>query len=615
MLKTVIFAILVMLIRPLSAASLMSHEKFVHLPPQQQRQVVVAIMELVVAMEEKYKHEVRTTGVDSEKLRQYKEFFKSVSALLLPEAHAAGERYIRYGQYLSDLSTVLNDKNRCLYGGWISVMVGDLCVHPNYSGNSRYQNYYQAESYCPGREQITCNPAVFGFKKLSDHSLFCVPAGRTNNAADNTSRECMKKALGNSADADSPEVRIQNMVDGIGRNPKDANKVFDFLIQTCACNKNDKGIISDHYMKYMRPHRTCASILRMMATVMPQCPAERSPMDSTQLSLLQNIKESTEATINNDDFENGYKGFIDGILSRDDAKAVCGGAIAPQTQSSTDCVPPKVRMLDNQCRLPCEKPDQDRGADDKCNDKCPGNALRGADGKCPDQAVVIGNTGNTDGQNTDPQKPTDPTDTTNTNPTDTTNSNTTNPTDSTNSNPVTCTDPKTVAVGNECKPLCPTQPAAATTPAAVPGATVPAATPAPANQSTETNADKTPPATPAAASGSTPASTPAPATTPDAPVDPNCVCKDGKHPESGFCEETPPTPDQPAPTTDGATLDVSIKTKAAASYTVLGKISKNPDDYTVIWFKKGNVTASVTSADTLPAKEATMDLSPVGEDA
>jgi hypothetical protein len=60
---------------------------------------------------------------------------------------------------------------------------------------------------------------------------------------------------------------------------------------------------------------------------------------------------------------------------------------------------------------------------------------------------------------------------------------------------------------------------------------------------------------------------------------------------------------------------VSIKTKAAMSYTVEGKISKNPDDYTVIWFKKGNVTAVITTADTVAAPEARVGLSDVGEDA
>ncbi|MFL5784935.1 MAG: hypothetical protein ACJ76H_10020, partial [Bacteriovoracaceae bacterium] len=101
--------------------------------------------------------------------------------------------------------------------------------------------------------------------------------------------------------------------------------------------------------------------------------------------------------------------------------------------------------------------------------------------------------------------------------------------------------------------------------------------------------------------------------TPNDPVDPNCVCKDGKHPESGFCPPTPP--DQPAPASDGATLDVSIKTKAAMSYTVEGKISKDPDNYTVIWFRKGAVSAVITAADAAkPAPEPTIGLSDVGAD-
>lgn len=335
MLKTCLFIIFVMFMKPALSASFMSHEKFAHLDYEEQRQIVIATMELVVEMESKYKHEVKTTGFNSERFRKYSEFMSQVSSLFFPEAHAAGARNQRYGQYLNQLTTILNQKNRCIYGGWVSEMRGGKCTHPL---NTQFKNLYQSENGCNGgNNKITCNPAIFGFKNVdpAKRTLFCVDAGP--NGADNTSRDCMAKALAESPEsgASSKEARIANMIEGIGRNPVDATAVFNFLIKACACDSRHSPQINADYSNYMRPHQTCYSILKMMADVTPSCQVSGQPlMNTNQTQFLNSIRGIiTDTEMRSSDVRTLYSNKLNELRTsnaefRATETAVCGGAPA-----------------------------------------------------------------------------------------------------------------------------------------------------------------------------------------------------------------------------------------------------------------------------------------------
>ncbi len=394
MLKTILFTILVMLMKPVLAASLMSHEKFVHLSYEDQKKIVIATMELVVEMESKYKHQVKTSGFDAERFRKYTEFMKAVSNLFFPEAHAA-TRNTSYGQYLQELDLITRENGRCIYGGWISSMVGDFCTHPT---ESPFKNQYQAERGCEdGRRKITCNPAIFGFKDVTatPKTLFCVPAGV--GQSDNSSRDCMQKALGLIPEdgASPPRDRMRDMISGIVGNPNAANRVFNFLIKACACDANQSRQISDHYANYMRPHQTCYSLLRMMSETIlnDECTIKNQILDSDHQSFLRYINTtlSTEQ-IRSSNVTNLYKEKVDQFVSRSDFRAICnvpppgdntltvdetpntetgtpgtgpetppGPQTNPDTPSDTNtCEPPKERVGPDRCEDPCDPATQVR---------------------------------------------------------------------------------------------------------------------------------------------------------------------------------------------------------------------------------------------------------------
>ncbi len=369
MMKTCLFFILVLLMQPIFAASLMTHEKFVHLNYEDQRKIVVATMELIVEMEEKYEHQVRTSGYNEERFRRYSELIRKVSSVIFPEAHAARTvRYERIGEYMEKFKLMINSSDKCIYGGWPSSMNGNLCVHPS---NGAYKNDYFSENNCQGINQISCNPAIFGFKHVGRATLFCVSAGRSGSAADapsdNTSRECMKKALAPSTDPNvsPPAVRIANLVDGIRRNPVDSNAVFDFLLKSCACEARTPAI-SQHYHTYMRPHRTCFSILKMMSEVMPECSASITPMSEQQSSFLANIRNSisqdeiNSATPNTIDAV--YSQVVNGFVSRPEYASICGTTPGPgPTPTPTPrCSAPDLELENGECCVPPLRPDDRR---------------------------------------------------------------------------------------------------------------------------------------------------------------------------------------------------------------------------------------------------------------
>lgn len=366
MLKILLFTFLVVIQGRASAASVMSHEKFVHLPPAEQREIVIATMKLIVELEDKYQHQVAQNGFNEERYRRYVQFMRHVSNLFFPEAHAA--RFANLNQSLTRLRTIITSTNRCLYAGWISDMgAGNKCNHPSNAWNQNVRDMYQAQSGCgtssTDRSKITCNPAIFGFKNIGSKSLFCVDAGQGrdtngNPKADNSSRDCMAKALGMyqppEPDTSPTQERLDAMITEINGNPVAANAVFDFLVEACACSPNaSRRQISQHYSNYMRPHQTCYSILRMLSEITPTCQVNGNPMmDANQTSFLASIKTLLNHTESSSEIMNAsvgttYEQRINGLVGRADLTAICGTTGGGGAVTVGECNTQTERRPDN----------------------------------------------------------------------------------------------------------------------------------------------------------------------------------------------------------------------------------------------------------------------------
>ena len=350
MLKKLFITILLVFTAPVFAGSFMNHEKFVHLSYEEQKQIVISMMNLMVEMEQQYHKKSKTTEFDQKQFERYTDMMRKFSNLLFPDAYAA--RNSTYGEYVVELRRLVSTRNgnKCLYGGWISEMgAGNKCTHPGFSYS---RALYQTETGCnDGRNEITCNPAIFGFKNVARKTLFCVQAGEAG--ADNSSRDCMDRALNAPADANtsSKEERINNIIAGIAARPQDANAVFDFLLQACAC---DAGKVSPqmsaHYAGYMRPHQTCLGILKMMSEFGPGCAAASQPFDPNQLRYLAGIKDilTLDQIRDNANVTTSYRNALTSLRTqntefRNSEAAVCGTTPGPVTGG--EC--PENRRRDN----------------------------------------------------------------------------------------------------------------------------------------------------------------------------------------------------------------------------------------------------------------------------
>lgn len=445
MLKIFLFAILVVFQGLASAASIISHEKFVHLSYPEQRRIIIATMKLVVELESKYQHEVKTSGYSEERFRKFSSLIRGVVSVLIPEAHAAPD--IAFGTALADLRRLVNDRDRCLYAGWVSDMnpTSRKCNHPANAWNQQIRSRYRSTAGCgtgrADRSRISCNPAIFGYKDVARGTLFCVDAGEGADAngvakSENSSKQCMQKALGLSdppeQDASPTETRLQDIADRLAETPEAANAVFDFLIRACACDARVSPQISTHYSNYMRPHQTCYSILRMLSEVAPRCQIDGQPLaDANQRTFLQSIngllsrEEVTAANI-----RSTYQSKIAPLVSGADIREICGPDGVPDgggiTVDNTDTTPnpdptpdptpdpdsndEEIVVTGTRCRAPDVLLTVNEGAENEtssccraathvvvgegtarqCLEKCPNNATRNSEAPfaCPEAAAT-----------------------------------------------------------------------------------------------------------------------------------------------------------------------------------------------------------------------------------
>jgi hypothetical protein len=388
MLKTTIIAIMLLMISLSAGAGrlVMSHSDFIHLSDVEKDKYIIKLMELSIELESRYKHETAQHGFSQERFDRYSKILNQLkSALFIPSAYADSRGGARTsptvrggGQVRTNTSGPLkaatkdprtwegmakdwnnllkekrDSKDTCIFAGWISrtVMIKGkpTCTHPDFIDGDQPNRHIRPngeiskESFAypypkPGskcgrddKKMIQCNPLIFGYKKQSDESLFCVEAAE---GAHNSSFNCMKAALNTEAtDQDSREQRLKFLRDKLSKPENQAlfNDVWGFTYKTCLCptiaadSKGNKTF-SQSYQDYMRPHRTCYGLMEMMADTANSCtPTDKFPMaDTTIFKKLQEQIKRTGLTESQADTQ--YTNFLT-TIQKDNAteyKAVCG---------------------------------------------------------------------------------------------------------------------------------------------------------------------------------------------------------------------------------------------------------------------------------------------------
>ena len=104
----------------------MNHERFVHLSEEDKRAVIISTMELMVELESKYQHEVKTTGFSFERFQKYVHVIQKFQNLIFNNAYAAAspESIIALTKLADQFSDLLNTlgTNGCVIGGYVSIM-------------------------------------------------------------------------------------------------------------------------------------------------------------------------------------------------------------------------------------------------------------------------------------------------------------------------------------------------------------------------------------------------------------------------------------------------------------------------------------------------------------
>ncbi|WPU63745.1 hypothetical protein [Peredibacter starrii] len=321
---------------------IMSHDRFVYLTDSEQEQVIIKTMEFVVELEESYQYEVATYGYNENRYRLYTSMMRKVVSFLMNEAHADTTNLLQTqgkGVTLADAlpkpkdttplvlkqpakveqkvpaslarpkksweqladefykNVTTKSSSKCIYAGWVSEMQGKpaLCVHPSFinpksPGSVPESMTYAQQDGCTGRNQITCNPVIFGYKSESEKSLFCVPAGIPESH--NSALNCMKAALSDTAEAktDSKEKRLQHLRERLVAKPDAFANVQKFIYQYCICETSPDGTNKEYHDR-IRPHRTCFGMIEMVAET-SICEEPKIDIDTTIFKKLRDAATS-----------------------------------------------------------------------------------------------------------------------------------------------------------------------------------------------------------------------------------------------------------------------------------------------------------------------------------
>lgn len=299
--------------------------EFHNLTPKQQDEFVISIMELAVEIESRYELEVAKSGFDWNKYRQYTLIIEKINNFLMNSAYAkpqkkkaskprgkktnvVSEMAKNFG-YLGDQFNQImeGDKkdNKCLYAGWVSEIVNGKCTHPlNLKGT--IANAYK-KGDC-GKNQISCNPLIFGYKSAQNKTLFCADAGVAHSV--NSSVNCMRQALADppAPGADLKEARLSFLKENTA---KYIDNIQKLVFKTCICEPKENPLpnqkINEAYRGKIRLTRTCWGLVN---TVKESClTSDRPIFDKEFAKNLQSI-EAELISKDNDAVDEKYTAFL-----------------------------------------------------------------------------------------------------------------------------------------------------------------------------------------------------------------------------------------------------------------------------------------------------------------
>lgn len=390
---------------------IMSHDRFVYLTDSEQEQVIIKTMEFVVELEESYQYEVATYGYNENRYRLYTSMMKKVVSFLMSEAHADTIGILetqgkninladalpkekdttplvlkqpakevpktpallakpkKSWEQLADefyKNVTTKSSSKCIYAGWVSEMQGKpaLCVHPSFinpksPGSVPESMTYAPQDGCTGRNQITCNPVVFGYKSESEKSLFCVPAGVPESH--NSALNCMKAALSDTAEAktDSKEKRLQHLRERLVAKPDAFANVQKFIYQYCICETSPNGTNKEYHDR-VRPHRTCFGMIEMVAET-SICEEPKIDIDTTIFKKLRDAATSGKISKSSGGgaIDSFYKKFLKDVKtsSPTEYQALCpNDSVAPKPEEKKPEIvadtKPKHSCIEIKCIIP-----------------------------------------------------------------------------------------------------------------------------------------------------------------------------------------------------------------------------------------------------------------------
>lgn len=394
--KTLISLILAFLICGVGYArpNILTHAQYAHLSDSQKNALVIKLMEMTVELESKYKHQVKTSGFNQERFEKYTKAMREIAELIINSAYA--EDSGAWEQHAANFTKFLTESsdagNHCIYAGWPSTVrnstdQGPICLHPkNLVSGTAERVAYQDDTRCGGTNNITCNPAIFGYKKSSAQSVFCVKAGPSDS--ENSSLNCMKAALNPTGDADSKEERLEFLRKKLTENPSIYQGVQRFVAKSCICT-DFKSTINKGYMDKIRPHRTCYGMMEMMANTIA-CDTE-TPFENSDLfkkiADFTTEKDMRSAT-NYKQIDETYTAYLGTVTNTPEYAQLCGGGSQTQDDNSDDqdkdeyvckatCTPKAVAAATGEGNSDSNGPEQDSSGAGATNQE--GNNGAGAD--------------------------------------------------------------------------------------------------------------------------------------------------------------------------------------------------------------------------------------------
>lgn len=323
--------------------NILSHGQFVHLSDSQKNDYVIKLMELAVELESKYQHDVKVSGYNFERYLHYSKLMREISSFFIDSALAASNSSVSWETHAKNFASILTSggDQKCIYAGWPSqvrvasvpskegVTRREICIHPKFlaKGAPEREAYQDSDNCGGGRDTITCNPAIFGYKNASEQSVFCVKAGI--NDSENSSLSCMQVALNPGEGADTKDARLQFLREKLIKDPKVFDSVQKFVAKTCVCLDSESSI-NKNYLSKIRPHRTCYGLMEMTANTII-CETPGLPKDA---SIFQNIlnftsEKNISPAVSPEDVDLFYQSYLKTLESTDDYKKLCGGIVAP----------------------------------------------------------------------------------------------------------------------------------------------------------------------------------------------------------------------------------------------------------------------------------------------